>query len=138
MKISLAKVANLRQMLTSRKFLCSASSHFRLCLREIYISLFYSISVDMAKRTKKVGVTGKYGTRYGASLRKQVKKMEITQHAKYTCTFCGKDAVKRTAVGIWECKGCKKVMAGGAWQVSTTAAVTVRSAVRRLREMAEI
>jgi len=28
--------------------------------------------------------------RYGASLRKQVKKMEISQHAKYTCTFCGK------------------------------------------------
>ncbi|CAO3590378.1 unnamed protein product [Absidia cylindrospora] len=28
----------------------------------------------MAKRTKKVGITGKYGTRYGASLRKQVKK----------------------------------------------------------------
>ncbi|KAG7007829.1 60S ribosomal protein L37a [Physcia stellaris] len=44
----------------------------------------------MTKRTKKVGVTGKYGTRYGASLRKQVKKMEITQHARYTCTFCGK------------------------------------------------
>ena len=33
---------------------------------------------------------GKYGTRYGASLRKMVKKMEITQHAKYTCSFCGK------------------------------------------------
>lgn len=43
-----------------------------------------------AKRTKKVGITGKYGTRYGASLRKMVKKMEITQHSKYTCTFCGK------------------------------------------------
>lgn len=28
--------------------------------------------------------------RYGASLRKQIKKMEITQHARYTCTFCGK------------------------------------------------
>jgi len=28
----------------------------------------------MTKRTKKVGITGKYGTRYGASLRKQVKK----------------------------------------------------------------
>ncbi len=28
--------------------------------------------------------------RYGASLRKQVKKMEISQHARYTCTFCGK------------------------------------------------
>jgi hypothetical protein len=31
----------------------------------------------MTKRTKKVGITGKYGTRYGASLRKQVKKMEV-------------------------------------------------------------
>ncbi|KAJ3201594.1 60S ribosomal protein L43 [Entophlyctis luteolus] len=90
-----------------------------------------------AKRTKKVGVTGKYGTRYGASLRKQVKKFEITQHAKYTCTFCGKDAVKRTAVGIWKCKGCKKTLAGGAWTVGTTAAATVRGTVRRLRELTE-
>ncbi|KAI9261259.1 60S ribosomal protein L37a [Helicostylum pulchrum] len=85
-----------------------------------------------------LGITGKYGTRYGASLRKTVKKMEITQHSKYTCTFCGKDAVKRTAVGIWKCKGCKKTMAGGAYTVSTTAAATVRSTVRRLRELAEI
>ena len=30
------------------------------------------------------------GTRYGASLRKQVKKMEVSQHAKYFCEFCGK------------------------------------------------
>ncbi|KAJ3040122.1 60S ribosomal protein L43 [Rhizophlyctis rosea] len=89
------------------------------------------------KRTKKVGVTGKYGTRYGASLRKQVKKMEITQHAKYTCTFCGKDAVKRSSVGIWQCRGCRKVLAGGAWTVGTTAAATVRSTVRRLRELTE-
>jgi large subunit ribosomal protein L37Ae len=44
----------------------------------------------MAKRTQKVGVVGKYGTRYGASLRKQAKKMEITQRAKYQCNFCGK------------------------------------------------
>ncbi|KAJ1914922.1 60S ribosomal protein L43 [Mycoemilia scoparia] len=92
---------------------------------------------DSAKRTRKVGVTGKYGTRYGSSLRKQVKKMEITQHAKYTCTFCGKDSVRRTAVGIWTCKGCKKTTAGGAWTVSTTAAATVRSTIRRLRDLLE-
>ncbi|CAE6496651.1 unnamed protein product [Rhizoctonia solani] len=75
--------------------------------------------------------------RYGASLRKQVKKMEVTQHARYTCTFCGKDSVKRTAVGIWNCRSCKKVIAGGAWTVSTTAAATVRSTIRRLRELTE-
>ncbi|CAE6461740.1 unnamed protein product, partial [Rhizoctonia solani] len=75
--------------------------------------------------------------RYGASLRKQVKKMEVTQHARYTCTFCGKDSVKRTAVGIWNCRSCKKVIAGGAWTVSTTAAATVRSTIRRLREITE-
>ncbi|KAJ2722582.1 60S ribosomal protein L43 [Coemansia sp. Benny D115] len=91
-----------------------------------------------AKRTKKVGITGKYGTRYGASLRKQVKKIEITQHARYTCTFCGKDSVKRTAVGIWKCSGCKKAIAGGAWTVSTPAAVSARSNIRRLRELREI
>lgn len=37
-----------------------------------------------------MGVTGKYGTRYGASLRKVAKKIEISQRAKYTCLFCGK------------------------------------------------
>ena len=48
------------------------------------------LAVLQAKRTKKVGIVGKYGTRYGASLRKTVKKMEISQHSKYTCGFCGK------------------------------------------------
>jgi ribosomal protein eL43 len=57
------------------------------------------------------------GTRYGASLRKQIKKIEVTQHAKYTCSFCGRDSVKRTAVGIWTCSGCRKVQAGGAYSL---------------------
>ena len=62
----------------------------------------------MAKRTKKVGITGKYGTRYGASLRREVKKLEVSQHSKYQCEFCGKKSVKRVAVGIWKCKACGK------------------------------
>merc|ERR1711865_473020 len=70
----------------------------------------------MGKRTKKAGICGKYGTRYGATLRKVVKKYEISQHAKYQCTFCGKDSLGRTNVGIWKCKSCKKTIAGGAWQ----------------------
>ncbi|CAH1766166.1 15011_t:CDS:2 [Entrophospora sp. SA101] len=96
-----------------------------------------NIILEKKLEHEKVGIVGKYGTRYGASLRKQIKKMEITQHAKYTCAFCGKDTVKRKAVGIWNCSACKKVLAGGAWTVSTTTAATVRSTVRRLRELME-
>ncbi len=55
----------------------------------------------------------------------------IYYSAKYTCTFCGKDSVKRHSVGIWECKGCSKTMAGGAWTLGTTSAATVRSTIRR-------
>merc|ERR1712038_1042844 len=90
----------------------------------------------MAKRTKKVGIVGKYGTRYGSSLRKQIKKMEVTQHAKYTCSFRGKDSVKRTAVGIWNCRGCGKVSAGGAWLLHTASGTQIRSTIHRLKTFA--
>eukprot|EP00624_Nannochloropsis_granulata_P001140 evm.model.NODE_15301_length_14779_cov_26.990324.2 len=86
------------------------------------------------KRTKKVGICGKYGTRYGASLRKIIKKIEVSQHSKYTCVFCGKDNVKREVVGIWKCGSCNKSMAGGAYSLSTAAAVQVRSTLARLRK----
>ncbi|KAI4372418.1 hypothetical protein MLD38_010652 [Melastoma candidum] len=105
-------------------------------LRPSCVLLLLSNS-KMAKRTKKVGIVGKYGTRYGASLRKQIKKMEVTQHSKYFCEFCGKFAVKRKAVGIWGCKDCGKVKAGGAYTLNTASAVTVRSTIRRLREQTE-
>ncbi|KAL7718607.1 60S ribosomal protein L37a [Entamoeba marina] len=88
----------------------------------------------MARRTKKVGIVGKYGTRYGASLRKVIKKIEIAQHSKYSCPFCSKEAVRRTNCGIWECRACGKQIAGGAYTLSTISGATVRSTVRRLRE----
>ena len=71
----------------------------------------------MGKRTKKVGITGKYGTRYGSTLRKLVRKIEVSQHSTYRCAFCGKDSVKRHSVGIWKCRACRKTLAGGAYVV---------------------
>ena len=91
----------------------------------------------MAKRTKKVGICGKYGTRYGATLRKVVKKFEVSQHAKYISPFCGKNTVTRTAVGIWKCKRTNKKIAGGAYQLSTTAAVTAKATIMRLNRLRE-
>jgi len=90
------------------------------------------------KRTKKAGITGKYGVRYGSSLRKQCKKIEVSQHSKYTCSFCGKDAMKRSATGIWKCGSCKKTQAGGAYMLHTAQAAQVRSTIRRLREGTDV
>lgn len=92
----------------------------------------------MAKRTKKVGLSGKYGTRYGASLRKQAKKIEMQQHAKFLCPFCGSKTVRRVAVGIWGCRHCKKTVAGGAWSMTTAAALTARSTIQRLKTTATL
>jgi ribosomal protein L37AE/L43A len=46
--------------------------------------------------------------------------MEISQHARYVCSFCGKNSVRRNAVGIFQCKskGCNKTIAGGAYTLS--------------------
>ncbi len=75
-------------------------------------------SLRLQRRTKKVGIVGKYGTRYGASLRKIVKKIEISQHAKYSCVFCGKDSVRRKSTGIWNCSSCNKTQTGGAYMLA--------------------
>ncbi|XP_013974356.1 60S ribosomal protein L37a-like [Canis lupus familiaris] len=89
----------------------------------------------MANRTKKIRIVGKYRTRYGASLRKMEKMIEISQHAKYTCSFCGKTKMKRRTVGIWRCGSCMMTVAGGTWTYNSTSAVTVKSAIRRLKEL---
>lgn len=70
----------------------------------------------MTKRTKKVGIAGKYGARYGSSLRKIIKKFEISQRMRYVSPFCGKPSLKREAAGIWVCTSTWRKLAGGAWQ----------------------
>merc|ERR1711962_1780638 len=91
-------------------------------------------SFKMAKRTKKVGIVGKYGTRYGASLRKQVKKLEESARIKYFCNFCGKDSVRREAVGIWRCKPCRRRIAGAAYSLTSIAANNAKSFIKRAKE----
>merc|ERR1711904_674403 len=89
----------------------------------------------MAKRTKKVGICGKYGTRYGATLRKVLKKFEVSQHATYVSPFCGKNSVKRVAGGIWKCKRTNKKIAGGAYNLATMAAVSAKATIMRLKRI---
>jgi large subunit ribosomal protein L37Ae len=81
-----------------------------------------------------VGICGKYGMKYGASLRKTIKKIEISQRKKYVCPFCGKMAVRRTVVGVWTCLKCHKSTTGGAYTPTTPTALAARAAIKRLRE----
>ena len=82
----------------------------------------------MAKRTKKVGISGKFGVRYGSTLRKILKKFEIAQHMRYVNPFNGKvlslltqPSLKRSCTGIWKCSASGLTIAGGAWTPTYTA-----------------
>nr|GMD79741.1 60S ribosomal protein L37a-1 [Ipomoea batatas] len=57
-------------------------------------------------------------TRYGASLRKQIKKMEVSQHSKYFCEFCGKDSdvILAMSAVCSEEKGRRNMGLQGLWQ----------------------
>ncbi|XP_043318333.1 60S ribosomal protein L37a-like [Cervus canadensis] len=89
----------------------------------------------MMKRTEEVRIMGKYRTHPSASLRKMVRKIELSQHANYTCSFCGKTKMMRRAGVIWLCGSRMRAVAGGAWTHSTPSAITGEPAVRRLEEL---
>jgi len=61
--------------------------------------------------TKKVGITGKFGARYGTSIRRKI--LEVEEKKTKNCPYCNKSRLKRVAAGIWECMSCKNKFAGG-------------------------
>ncbi|MHA1866299.1 MAG: 50S ribosomal protein L37Ae [Candidatus Heimdallarchaeaceae archaeon] len=85
-------------------------------------------------RTKKVGSTGRFGTRYGSTIRKRVREVENRSKAKYKCPKCLKRTFKRDGLGIWVCTSCGEKRAGGAWEPQTSAG---RSILRRISRIAE-
>ena len=74
----------------------------------------------MGGRTKKVGPAGRFGPRYGLKIRNLVKKIELVQRRKdHVCPVCGSRAVRRIGTGIWQCRKCGAVFAGGAYVPQT-------------------
>jgi large subunit ribosomal protein L37Ae len=70
-------------------------------------------------RTKKSGLTARYGPRYGRTIREAVKTIEERQRRKHRCPKCGKESLKRVGTGIWQCRKCGAKIAGGAYVPST-------------------
>ncbi len=68
--------------------------------------------------TKKVGKTGKYGSRYGLRIRKKILKVESKKTKE--CPYCKRKRAKRIAAGIWECSKCNNKFSGGSYIIKKT------------------
>ena len=69
------------------------------------------------KMVKGQGTAGRFGVRYGNTLRAKVSKIEEFSRGSFKCPFCSKDKkVRREAYGIWKCRACEKTFAGKAYK----------------------
>lgn len=69
----------------------------------------------MPRKTKKVGISGKFGPRYGVKVRKQIQAVEMEKTKRHTCPRCKHKSVKRISTGIWKCRRCNLTFASGAY-----------------------
>lgn len=84
----------------------------------------------MSKRTKKVGSSGRFGSRYGVRIRKRVADVEAQSKGRHECPKCKAVALGRKATGIWECRHCGAKFASSSYMPTPPAAVR--------REVAEV
>jgi len=62
-------------------------------------------------RTKKVKSSGRFGARYGSTVRRRVVQVEEKQRKKQICPYCKKPRAKRLSKGVWKCSKCNKKFA---------------------------
>ncbi len=65
----------------------------------------------------KRGPAGRFGARYGASLRKKVQDIEEKLHTQTQCPDCKKKQMKRLANSIWKCMYCNIKFAGNTYEM---------------------
>lgn len=77
----------------------------------------------MSRRTKKVGTAGRFGPRYGVRIRRRILETEEGLRGWHVCPRCGVRRVKRRSSGVWICRHCGLVFAGGAYRPIVTTSV---------------
>jgi large subunit ribosomal protein L37Ae len=75
-----------------------------------------------------------WSIRTGASLRKRYDTISKEKKTLYTCDVCGKESVKRISTGIWKCKHCGAIFAGGAYSLKTEAGKTVERLLNQMKK----
>ncbi len=68
-------------------------------------------------RTKVIGSAGRFGARYGATLRRKVALIERKMRDKtIRCPYCRTmGSIRRVSFGIWICRKCNATFTGGAY-----------------------
>jgi len=67
--------------------------------------------------TKKVGTTGRFGSRYGKKIRTKVLEVEKKQRKRQLCPYCDRARVRRVAAGIFLCGKCGAKFTNDAYAV---------------------
>jgi len=70
---------------------------------------------NMSKSTKKVGSSGRFGTRYGVVVRSRVRDIDRMRKGTHECPTCHHTSVKRVSSGIWQCRSCESKFAASAY-----------------------
>lgn len=93
----------------------------------------------MSRRTKKVGIAGKYGPRYGIRVRRRLHDVESEMREKHPCPECNTGILKRVSTGVYECKKCGTKIASSAYYPTPPKAITKKveeeeSAMKEMKE----
>ena len=83
------------------------------------------------ERREGLGSAKRFGARYGRKTKLKFSNVETEQRKLHKCPYCTKIAVKRIALGIWQCRKCNVKFAGKAYSV------TRKIVTKEAEEMAE-
>ena len=127
--------------MVSRGILISSLEKFKV-YNSFYLNtiLLKKLVNDMGK-TKKTGISARFGPRYGSNVRKKWRLvMEIQKSGNLKCPRCEtRGSINRISTGIWHCKKCNAKFTGGAYNTQTPrGAESFRIAKRKQRELETI
>ena len=82
--------------------------------------------------TRKTGLAGGFGARYGTVTRRRYIAIVTGLRSKHECPRCMFRSVKRWSVGVWHCRKCGYKFAGGAYAPTTKLGEIAARATRGL------
>src|SRR3989449_2387584 len=82
--------------------------------------------------TRKTGLGGGFGGRYGTVTRRRYISIVTGLRSKHECPRCMFKTVKRWSVGVWHCRKCGYKFAGGAYAPTTKLGEIAARATRGL------